>query len=160
VGEHLSTSAICVVGEPHPACSRALHGSPSPPRLEVAASDVERLALETVNRRLALTGVQRKLSLSYMGGGNDRQLTIVGVLGGSHILKPQSPENPCMSELEHLTMVLARACGPCLPLRHDLDDLVAELAGLGVGAAADVAGAGPPYPGPCPRAHRDGERDA
>jgi serine/threonine-protein kinase HipA len=64
-----------------------------------------------VNRRLALTGVQRKLSLSFLGSGAERRLTIVGALGGSHILKPPSPEYPGMPELEHWTMVLARASG-------------------------------------------------
>lgn len=95
----------------HPACSLALYGSAKPPKLEVGLDDVERLAIETVNRRLALTGVQRKLSLSFAGNDADRRLTIVGALGGSHILKPPTPEYPGMPELEHWTMVLARASG-------------------------------------------------
>jgi serine/threonine-protein kinase HipA len=81
------------------------------PKLDVGLGDVERLAIETVNRRLALTGVQRKLSLSFAGSDADRRLTIVGALGGSHILKPPAPEYPGVPELEHLTMVLARASG-------------------------------------------------
>lgn len=98
-------------GKEHPACSRALYGSASPPRLAVGLGDIERLAVETVNRRLALTGVQRKLSLSFIGSSADRRQTIVGALGGSHILKPPAPEYPGMPELEHWTMVLARASG-------------------------------------------------
>ena len=98
-------------GKEHPACSQAIYGSASPPRLDVGLGDVERLAIETVNRRLALTGVQRKLSLSFAGTGADRRLTIVGALGGSHILKPPAPEYPGMPEIEHWTMVLARASG-------------------------------------------------
>lgn len=98
-------------GKEHPVCSLALYGSASPPKLDVGLGDVERLAIETVNRRLALTGVQRKLSLSFAGNDADRRLTIVGALGGSHILKPPAPEYPGMPELEHLTMVLARASG-------------------------------------------------
>jgi serine/threonine-protein kinase HipA len=97
--------------EEHPACSQALYGLASPPKLDVALADVERLAIETVNRRLALTGVQRKLSLSLAGSEANRRLTIVGALGGSHILKPPAPEYPGMPELEHWTMVLARASG-------------------------------------------------
>jgi serine/threonine-protein kinase HipA len=77
----------------------------------VGLGDVERLAIQTVNRRLALTGVQRKLSLSFAGSDADRRLTIVGALGGSHILKPPAPEYPGMPELEHWTMVLARGSG-------------------------------------------------
>ena len=98
-------------GKAHPACSRALYGSASPPQLAVGIDDIERLAVETVNRRLALTGVQRKLSLSFVGNNADRRLTIVGALGGSHILKPPTPDYPGMPELEHWTMVLARASG-------------------------------------------------
>ncbi len=98
-------------GKEHAACARALYGSVSAPQLDVGREDVERLAIETVNRRLALTGVQRKLSLSFLGSGAERRLTIVGALGGSHILKPPAPEYPGMPELEHWTMVLARACG-------------------------------------------------
>lgn len=98
-------------GAEHPACSLALYGTASPPKLDVGLGDVERLAIETVNRRLALTGVQRKLSLSCAGNDADRRLTIVGALGGSHILKPPTPEYPGMPELEHWTMVLARASG-------------------------------------------------
>jgi serine/threonine-protein kinase HipA len=79
--------------------------------LPVALADIERLAIEIVNRRLALTGVQRKLSLSCSGSAGERRLTVVGVLGGSHILKPPAPEYPGMPELEHWTMVLARTCG-------------------------------------------------
>lgn len=106
---------ICLLpsrdGREHPACSRILYGSPSPPGLDVGIDDVERLAVETVNRRLALTGVQRKLSLGFAGSGGNCRLTIVGVLGGSHILKPPAPEYPGMPELEHWTMVLAQAAG-------------------------------------------------
>jgi serine/threonine-protein kinase HipA len=98
-------------GKEHPACALALYGSATPPKLDVGLGDIERLAIETVNRRLALTGVQRKLSLSFAGNGADRRLTIFGTLGGSHILKPPAPEYPGMPELEHWTMVLARASG-------------------------------------------------
>jgi len=108
------TCPICLRpsdGKAHAACSQALYGSASPPKLDVGLGDVERLAIERVNRRLALTGVQRKLSLSFAGSDADRRLTIAGALGGSHILKPPAPEYPGMPELEHLTMVLARASG-------------------------------------------------
>ena len=112
-GFHISRAGEAGLGSGnvHAACSRALYGSASPPQLAVGLGDIERLAVETVNRRLALTGVQRKLSLSFTGSSADRRLTIVGALGGSHILKPPTPEYPGMPELEHWTMVLARASG-------------------------------------------------
>jgi serine/threonine-protein kinase HipA len=77
----------------------------------VSLDEIERLAIETVNQRLALTGVQRKLSMSLVGTSTERRMTIVGALGGSHILKPPTPDYPGMPELEHWTMVLARASG-------------------------------------------------
>lgn len=96
----------------HAACCRSLYGSVQAPTLSVALADLERLALETVNRRLSVPGVQRKLSLSCLGEEGGRQrLTIVAALGGSHILKPPTAEYPGMPELEHWTMRLAARCG-------------------------------------------------
>lgn len=97
----------------HPRCARALFGTPKAPSLEVATNDVERLALEVVNRRLALTGAQRKLSLSMIDGAGSGppRLTIVGALGGTHILKPPTPEYPHLPEVEDLTMALAGIAG-------------------------------------------------
>lgn len=89
-----------------------MYGTPREPTLSVDLADLERLALETVNRRLSVPGVQRKLSLSCLGEGEERQrLTIVAALGGSHILKPPTAEFPGMPELEHWTMRLAGRCG-------------------------------------------------
>ena len=69
----------------HVRCSRVLFGSASPPVLEVKTEDVERLGLEMVNRRLAIIGAQRKLSLSLADTRADvgpPRLTIVGELSG------------------------------------------------------------------------------
>lgn len=96
----------------HEKCNRRLYGSPQAPILAVALADLDALALETVNRRLSVPGVQRKLSLSCLTGeGGQKRLTIVAALGGSHILKPPTPEYPGMPELEHWTMRLAGRCG-------------------------------------------------
>lgn len=110
----MNTCPICL--EPsetvHAACCRRLYGSVQAPTLFVALADLETLALETVNRRLSVPGVQRKLSLSCLNEEGGRQrLTIVAALGGSHILKPPTPEYPGMPQLEHWTMRLARRCG-------------------------------------------------
>lgn len=109
----MSTCPICLEKTEfvHEKCRRALYGTGEEPLLPVAMADLERLALETVNRRLSVPGVQRKLSLSCLSGEGGRRLTIVAALGGSHILKPPTPEYPGMPELEHWTMRLARHCG-------------------------------------------------
>lgn len=96
----------------HEKCNKRLYGSAQAPALAVGMAELEALALETVNRRLSVPGVQRKLSLSCLAGEGGRQrLTIVAALGGSHILKPPTSEYPGMPELEHWTMRLAGRCG-------------------------------------------------
>jgi serine/threonine-protein kinase HipA len=97
--------------EYHPRCSRALFGTAAAPTLDVSTTDVERLALQIVNRRLALTGVQRKLSLSLIGDTRAARLTIVGAPGGTHIMKPPTPDYPHLPEVEDLTMALAEIAG-------------------------------------------------
>jgi serine/threonine-protein kinase HipA len=59
-----------------------------------------------VNERLALTGVQPKISLSLSGEKGNKRLTLVG-LWGDYILKPQSTDFAFMPEVEDLTMHLA-----------------------------------------------------
>jgi serine/threonine-protein kinase HipA len=96
---------------PHRHCVRELYGTETVPPLDVALADLERLATQTVNHRLSVTGVQKKLSLSNSPGTDGGRLTIVGALGGTHILKPPAPEYPGMPQLEHWTMRLAHRCG-------------------------------------------------
>lgn len=109
-------------GGAHPSCNRELYGTAEAPVLDVGLDDIERRAVEAVNRSLAVTGVQRKLSLSIHDDGNRHRLTVMGALGGTHILKPPSADFPGMVELEHWSMRLAREVGirvaPCglLPL--------------------------------------------
>ncbi|WP_286651578.1 MULTISPECIES: HipA domain-containing protein [Sphingobacterium] len=75
--------------------------------LELDQEKLNKLAQITVNERLALTGVQPKISLSLNGEKGNRRLTLVG-LWGDYILKPQSPDYLFMPEVEDLTMHLAR----------------------------------------------------
>ena len=96
----------------HPRCARRLFGTLVAPSLDLDSDAVETLALEVVNQRLALTGVQRKLSLSLTSAGHEAtRLTVVGALGGTHILKPPSPEYPHLPEVEDITMALAELAG-------------------------------------------------
>src|SRR5690606_22473849 len=68
---------------------------------------LNQLAEITVNERLALTGVQPKISLSLNEDQGNKRLTLVG-LWGDYILKPQSAEFSFMPEVEDLTMHLAK----------------------------------------------------
>lgn len=93
-------------GEYHVACSKRFFGTSIVPILELDKEKINQLAQITVNERLALTGVQPKLSLSVEGERGNKRFTLVG-LWGDYILKPPSLQYPYMPEVEDLTMHLA-----------------------------------------------------
>jgi serine/threonine-protein kinase HipA len=95
------------VGEYHPACSKKFFGTTQVPILELDQEQLNKLAQITVNERIALTGVQPKISLSLSGEKGNKRLTLVG-LWGDYILKPQSTDFAFMPEVEDLTMHLAK----------------------------------------------------
>ena len=94
-------------GECHSACSKKFFGTKTVPILELDQEKLNQLAQITVNKRLALTGVQSKISLSLNGEKGNKRLTLVG-LWGDYILKPQSNQFAYMPEVEDLTMHLAK----------------------------------------------------
>lgn len=94
-------------GDYHPACSKKFFGTTQIPVLELDQEKLNTLAQITVNERLALTGVQPKISLSLKGEKGNKRLTLVG-LWGDYILKPQSTDFEWMPEVEDLTMHLAK----------------------------------------------------
>ncbi len=94
-------------GEYHPACSKKFFGTTQVPALELDREKLNQLAHITVNERLALTGVQPKISLSLNGEKGKKRLTLVG-LWGDYILKPQSTDFAFMPEVEDVTMHLAK----------------------------------------------------
>lgn len=95
------------IGDCHPACSKKFFGTTQVPVLELDQEQLNKLAQITVNERLALTGVQPKISLSLSGEKGNKRLTLVG-LWGDYILKPQSADFAFMPEVEDLTMHLAK----------------------------------------------------
>jgi serine/threonine-protein kinase HipA len=97
-------------GDFHPTCALEIFGHKSPPHLATTEDELEKLTKVFVSRRIAVTGVQRKLSLELSSSTPDR-FTIVGALGGNYILKPPSHEYAALPENEHLTMTLAAAFG-------------------------------------------------
>jgi len=93
-------------GDYHTACSRVFFGTTQVPYLELDQEKLKKLGEVTVAERLAITGVQPKISLSLNGEKGSKRLTLVG-LSGDYILKPQSKEYLLMPEVEDLTMHLA-----------------------------------------------------
>lgn len=94
-------------GEYHSKCSKKFFRTTHVPALELDQEKLNQLAQITVNERLALTGVQPKISLSLNQEQGNKRLTLVG-LWADYILKPQSAEFSFMPEVEDLTMHLAK----------------------------------------------------
>lgn len=91
----------------HTKCCKKFFGTTQLPELSLNEKLLSELARETVNKRIAITGVQPKLSVNLENVKNKNRLTIVG-LWGNYILKPQSSAHPAMPEIEDLTMHLAQ----------------------------------------------------
>lgn len=94
----------------HKKCAQKLFGFTETPTIDVSTEDLDQLALEQINQRLTLTGVQKKLSLSSVKDEKGERLTVVG-LDGKFILKPSTDTYPEMAENEHLTMKIAEMQG-------------------------------------------------
>lgn len=90
----------------HEKCSRRFFGTAKVPELKLDKTLLKALAEQTINRRIAVTGVQPKLSVTLDKSKEQNRLTIVG-LWGEYILKPQHPNFPEMPQSEDLTMHLA-----------------------------------------------------
>ncbi len=94
----------------HASCASKLFGSTKAPVMPYSRNNIGDLALEILESRTSVTGVQPKLSLDINKGAKNEpdRLTIVG-LWGNYILKPQSPKFNSLPELEDLTMKMASA---------------------------------------------------
>jgi serine/threonine-protein kinase HipA len=108
--------------EYHGQCSKKFFGTSIPPVLELNNQLLKDLAEQTINTRIAITGVQPKLSVTLLKNHENTRLIIVG-LWGEYILKPQQEKYPMMPETEDLTMHLASlfkipVCGHTLPSRN------------------------------------------
>jgi len=96
----------------HPACSKKMFGSITPPVLPYTRERLSELAEQVVRSQTTITGVQPKLSLDLAGNEKNipQRFTIVG-LWGKYILKPQIELYPLLPENEDLTMRLAEIAG-------------------------------------------------
>lgn len=102
----------------HQRCSVKFFGIKNVPELNLDKELLDKLASQTVNKRIALTGVQPKLSLTLEKVKGEERLTIVG-LWGEYILKPSHEQYQLMPETEDATMHLAdlfkiKTCGHAL----------------------------------------------
>lgn len=98
----------------HKKCSLEFFGSATPPQIEYSLDQMNELAKNVVKSRIAVPGVQAKLSMSLViktKKDSDPRLTVVGALGGQYIFKPPSEIFPEMPQNEHLTMRIAEAYG-------------------------------------------------
>lgn len=75
---------------------------------------MDELAKNVVEQRIAVPGVQPKLSMSLVKDTMEKsktRLTVIGALGGQYILKPPAERFPEMPENEHVTMRMAESFG-------------------------------------------------
>ena len=91
----------------HQNCSKKIFGESTPPLINYSLEDIDSLALEVINSKITLTGVQPKISLQIKSEkGEPNRFNIIGVLG-NYILKPQSSKYESLPENEDLSMHLA-----------------------------------------------------
>ncbi len=90
----------------HSSCAKKMFGTTIPPGIDFDLKQLEELARQIVIKRVAVTGVQPKLSLNLEKHKGVPRLTIVG-LQGDYILKPPSSQYSELPENEDLTMHLA-----------------------------------------------------
>ncbi|MBT7311663.1 HipA domain-containing protein [bacterium] len=92
----------------HPDCCTQLFDKPEPPQLPWTWDELNSRAEKSIHNRIAVAGVQPKLSLHLDHSDKENsRLTIVGLEGGL-IMKPPVKAYPEMPELEHLVMQLAK----------------------------------------------------
>ena len=94
----------------HSSCVKKFFGTTKLPELEITKEKLQELALVTISNRVAVTGVQKKMSLNLISSQNTNpRLTVVNYPSG-YILKPQTDDYPELPEAEELVMNLATLC--------------------------------------------------
>lgn len=94
----------------HQKCTAKIFGSRKNILLDIGLNDIEALASESINKSLAIPGVQKKLTLELLKDKKDFRLTLIG-FQGDYILKPPSNDYIELPENEDLTMHLAMITG-------------------------------------------------
>lgn len=95
----------------HKRCVKKFFGTNTLPEIDLNNDVIEQLAIESTNKGLTVTGVQKKLSLHLTENKNEKpRLTLINYPTG-YILKPQTEEYKCLPESEYLVMRLAELSG-------------------------------------------------
>ena len=94
----------------HNRCVKKFFGTKVLPDIEVSQEMMEWLAIESTNKGLTVPGVQKKMSLHLDSSGDKPRLTLVNYPTG-YILKPNTPDYPCLPEAEYLVMQMAEKAG-------------------------------------------------
>ena len=94
----------------HNRCVKKFFGTKVIPDIEVSQEMLEWLAIESSNKGLTVPGVQKKMSLHLDSSGDKPRLTLVNYPTG-YILKPNTPDYPCLPEAEYLVMQMAEKAG-------------------------------------------------
>ena len=97
----------------HSHCTKTFFGINEAPVLPYTRKNLNELATIVVSSHTTVTGIQAKLSMDieHDNTGRPQRLTIVGVMGGKYILKPQTEQFEHLPEVEDLTMHLADIAG-------------------------------------------------
>lgn len=102
----------------HRSCSRKLFSRTRPPPISTTLSEIENLAQNHAKARVAVAGVQPKLSVdlkpsrTFLSTHKGTQAPRISVgIQGQYLLKAPTSQYPNMVELEDLTMHLARTYG-------------------------------------------------
>ena len=94
----------------HKECLYKFFGTYSFPDVSVLESEIEKLAIQDINKNFSITGVQKKLSLGLSIDKRKRRLTLINV-NPEFIIKTQDAEIPYIVECEQLVMLLANEIG-------------------------------------------------
>ena len=96
----------------HTKCSLEIFKTESPPILDFDEENIRELGMETINKKLSVPGVQKKISLSLdlnHRGTKSYRMTVSN-LWARYILKPRGFA-PHLPENEHLNLLMARHAG-------------------------------------------------
>lgn len=93
----------------HQKCVHKFFGTKELPKIDLTEEALHALINQTVNKGLAVPGVQKKMSL-HLTTGRDARLTLVNYPTG-YILKPQTEEYANLPEYEHMSMQIAECAG-------------------------------------------------
>jgi serine/threonine-protein kinase HipA len=95
----------------HKRCSKKFFGTEDIPLLDLNLSEMDKYAVNLLQRSVSVTGVQPKLSVDIKKNRNEpARLTLVG-LWGQYILKAPHNDYPEMPEIEDVTMRMAELAG-------------------------------------------------